>query len=141
MYHSITFKKGDIVKNTWDDWRLINTERTVFQPPPLKSKYIDLPGEDGQLDFTETLAGKPNFGNVTGSFTLLLLPDNWDYYSAYAEIIPFLHGHRLQLSLEATPEVHRNGRFAVTTFKTGEYYTTLVIDYNVDPYDTPGILL
>lgn len=50
MYHSIIFYKNDDFTsglNTYDDWFLIPTSRPVFNPPAVKTKYIDIPGRTG----------------------------------------------------------------------------------------------
>ena len=61
MYHSITF--GD--KNTWDDWHLIPSKRPSFNPPNVKSQYVDIPGGNGVLDLTESLTGYPLYNTRT----------------------------------------------------------------------------
>ena len=30
-------------KDTWDDWHLIPTSKTVIPPPPVKIKEVDIP--------------------------------------------------------------------------------------------------
>lgn len=59
MYHSITI--GD--KNTWDDWHLIPATRPLFNPPTVKENMVNIPGGDGVLDLTASLAGRPTYNN------------------------------------------------------------------------------
>ena len=137
MYHSVIFTKNGVVKNTWDDWKLIPTSRPIFPPPPLKSKYIDLPGEDGQVDLTEALGGRPTFGNVTGTFSFILQPDYWSWDAAYSALLTFLHGQKVRISLEDNPGFYREGRCTINTFQSDKFYSVVAIDYVVNPFDKP----
>ena len=63
MYHSITYGE----KNTWDDWHLLPSTRPLFNPPPTKTKQVDIPGANGAIDLSESLTGYPVYENRTGS--------------------------------------------------------------------------
>ena len=56
-------------RNTWDDWFLVPTERPSVNNPDYKSNYIDVPGANSSLDFTESLTNYPLYANRTGSWT------------------------------------------------------------------------
>ena len=72
MYHSITFiNSQNKEKNTWDDWYLIPSSRPVFNPPSVKTQYIDIPGANGQIDLTESLTGYPVYKNREGSWNFM----------------------------------------------------------------------
>ena len=131
MYHSITF--GD--KNTYDDWHLIPSSRPYFAPPSVKTKILQIPGGSRRLDYTDTLLGKPAFGNRQGSIEFVVEEDesfNWNII--YEEILKYLHGHKMKAVLEDDPSYYYEGRFTVTSRKSDKYYPTIVIDYNVYPY-------
>lgn len=130
MYHSITF--GD--KNTWDDWHLIPTSRPVFSPPPLKSKYIDIPGGDGEADLTELLTGTPKFGNRTGSFEFVVANDYLSWEVAYSIIMNYLHGKRMHAILEDEPGYYYDGRFTISEWRSNKNFATISIDYSVGPH-------
>lgn len=134
MYHSITFGNNDVGKNTWDDWHLIPKTRPVFNPPQIKTHYIEIPGGDGVIDLTESLTGRPMFGNRTGSFEFYVDNDFKDWTHLYSELLAQFHGQQLMAILEDDPKYYYFGRFSINTWKSEAARSTIVIDYNVDPY-------
>ena len=134
MYHSITFGKNDVWKNTWDDWHLIPKTRPVFNPPQIKTHYIEIPGGDGVIDLTEYLTGRPKFGNRTGSFEFYVDNDFKDWTHLYSELLEQFRGQQLMAILEDDPAYYYFGRFSVNNWKSDAARSSIVIDYNVDPY-------
>lgn len=130
MYHSITFES----MNTWDDWHLIPSSRPLFNPPSVKLNLIEIPGGDGVLDLTNVLAGRPLYGNRTGSIEFLVENGFKDWATLYSEIMTFLHGQRMRAILEDDPGYYYLGRFSVNSWKSSRQRSTITIDYNVDPY-------
>lgn len=130
MYHSITFG----TKNTWDDWHLIPTSRPVFNPPSVKTNLIEIPGGDGALDLTTALAGRPLYKNRTGSFEFYVDNDFRDWTVLYSEIMFYLHGQKMRAVLEDDPSYYYEGRFAINAWKSDKERSSLVIDYDVNPY-------
>lgn len=130
MYHSITFG----TKNTWDDWHLIPTSRPVFNPPSVKTNLIEIPGGDGALDLTTALAGRPLYKNRTGSIEFYVDNDFRDWTVLYSEIMVYLHGQKMRAVLEDDPSYYYEGRFAINAWKSNKERSSLVIDYDVNPY-------
>lgn len=130
MYHSITIG----TKNTWDDWHLIPTSRPVFNPPPVKTNLIEIPGGDGVLDLTTALAGRPLYRNRTGSIEFFVDNDFQDWTVLYSEIMIYLHGQKLRAILEDDPNFYYEGRFAVNVWKSNKERSSITIDYDVNPY-------
>lgn len=130
MYHSITFG----TKNTWDDWHLIPTSRPVFNPPSVKTNLIEIPGWDGALDLTTALAGRPLYKNRTGSIEFYVDNDFRDWTVLYSEIMVYLHGQKMRAVLEDDPSYYYEGRFAINAWKSNKERSSLVIDYDVNPY-------
>lgn len=136
MYHSIIF--GD--KNTWADWYLFPSSRPLFNPPSPKTKFIDIPGADGQLDLSEVLTGDVAFSNRTGTIEFIVdngqlsdyKAENWIHL--YSEIMEYLHGKYLRAFLEDEPEFYYEGRFTVNQWKSDPHNSKIVIEYNVAPY-------
>ena len=83
MYHSITF--GD--KNTWDDWHLVPASRPLFNPPTVKTKIIDIPGANGNLDLSDSLTKYPVYNNREGQIEFIVMNDYWEWYDAYSTIM------------------------------------------------------
>lgn len=130
MYHSITI--GD--KNTWDDWHLIPTTRPLFNPPTVKTNLVNIPGGDGLLDMTTSLAGRPTYNNRTGSWTFIVQNGFKDWTALYSEIMVYLHGQKFRAILEDDPGYYYEGRFSVNQWKSDKNWSQIVIDYNVGPY-------
>ena len=130
MYHSVTFGN----KNTWDDWHLIPSTRPLFNPPSVKTQYIDIPGANSQVDLTESLTGYPVYDNRTGSmeFNVVNGYQTWDVL--YSEIMNYLHGKKMKACLEDDPYFYYEGRFTVNQWKSDKYWSIITIDYNVYPY-------
>lgn len=130
MYHSIYFGE----KNTWDDWYLIPTSRPTFLPPPVNTSYVEIPGADGALDFTEALLKRPTYGNREGSFEFIVDNGHADWAELYSEIAMYLHGRTMNCYLEDDPNYYYSGRFAINEWKSDQQWSVLTIDYNVKPY-------
>lgn len=130
MIQSITF--GD--KNTWDDWKILPTERPVFAPPKPKTTYIDIPGGNGALDLSESLTGYPVYENRTGSFTFRVMNDYVEWHERYTEIMEYLHGRSMNAVLADDPNYFYKGRFTVDNWASGDTWSEITISYTVEPY-------
>lgn len=145
-YHSMNFtyskewddtekKHGTI--NTWDDWHLIPTSRPVFNPPSVKEVYIDIPGSNGRLDMTESLAGYPLYDNRTGSFEFIVANGYRPLWiGGYQKFANWLHGKDLRCVLDDDPSYFYEGRFVMKEWKSNNdgTWSNVTFDYNVYPY-------
>lgn len=130
MYHSITIGE----KNTWDDWHLIPLTRPLFNPPPVKTNYVEIPGGDGSLDLSTVLTGRPVYGDRTGSWSFYVENGFMPWFAVYSDIMVYLHGERLRAVLEDDPDYYYEGRFSVNSWKSDKERSTITIDYTVGPY-------
>lgn len=139
--HSINF--GD--RNTWGDWKLIPTTRPVIAPPQPKVNIIDIPGADGSVDLTEALGRHPVYSNRSGSLEFIIghsgiIEGGYDHTDqqmwaiVYTRITEYISGRRLKMVLEDDPEYYYIGRFAVSQWKSDKNWSTITIDYNVEPF-------
>ena len=115
--------------NTWVDWGLIPSSRPIFSPPSLKSKYIDLPGEDGQIDITD-IHGSVEFSNRTGSFSFIVSDKSPTWNSLYNQIETHLHGKIIRAVVSDDPDWFYEGRFSISEAQSSASFGTIVIDYN-----------
>lgn len=134
--YSIDIYNDDVKKNTWEDWHLIPKERPSIAPPEVKTEYVDIPGANGSLDYTEVLAGEPRYGNRKGSWDFIVENGHQNWYSLYNELLTFLHGRRFNCVLKEEPNYVYSGRFDINQWKSEERYSTITINYNLDPYKT-----
>lgn len=130
MYHSIMFG----IKDSWVDWHLIPSSRPVFNPPTPKTKFIDIPGGDGQLDLTTSLTGDTVYQNRTGSFEFIVDNGHQEWFTLYSDIMDYLHGKLQRATLEDEPTFYYEGRFSINKWKSDPHNSKIVIDYNVSPY-------
>ena len=130
MIQSITFGN----KNTWDDWKILPVERPVFAPPKPKTNYIDIPGGNGALDFSESLSGYPVFENRSGTFQFRVMNDYTEWHIRYSEIMEYLHGQSRRAILADDPDWFYKGRFSVDGWDSGDTWSLITIGYTVDPY-------
>lgn len=142
MYHSITIGELDPNDstswsksiNTWDDWHLIPTSRPLVNPPQVKTNYVQLPGGDGILDLTTSLAGRPTYGNRSGSWEFRVMNGYQEWSILYSEIMAYLHGQEFVCVLEDDPAYFYHGRFSVNQWRSDKTHSIIVINYNLDPY-------
>ena len=132
MYHSVIFGE----KHTYDDWRLVPTERPVIVPPTQKTNFIDVPGADGSLDVSDALTGYPIYNDREGSLSFYVLNeyDGYNYANVYSDVMTNVHGKRLRMILEDDPGWYYDGRFWVDNWTPDSYHSKISIKYRVDPY-------
>lgn len=132
--HTVTFGS----KNTWTDWHLIpvSGEIPIPSPPEVKTEYIDVPGADGQLDYTEVLAGV-KYQNRQGSWDFYVVLENTTWATVYSDILNYLHGQRMRCVLSDDPGFYYEGRFSLNRWQSDEHWSKITIDYVLDPYKIP----
>lgn len=146
MYHSIDFfyidpltNEGGSKVNTWDDWGLVGSSRPTIAPPKPVTNLIKIVGATKFYNASEILTGYPTYESRTGSIEFIVL-NNWNkpdakrWIDIYNEVCEYLHGHELCCVLEDEPEYYYTGVFSVNEFKSGEYNSNIVIDYELQPY-------
>lgn len=132
--HGLIFiGKDSLSKHTWNDWRIVPTSRPLFLPPSVKTVLMDIPGEDGVLDMTESLTGEVHYNNRTGSMEFQV-ENKAKWYEVYSDIMDYLHGQQMKVLLDDDQEYYYTGRFFVNTWKSNPSKSTIVIDYDVEPY-------
>lgn len=146
-YHSINI--GDY--NTYHSFHLIPDGRPVVNPPETKTSYVDVPGADGSLDYTEALNGL-KYNNRKGSWEFYVLNDyhqkgaigERDWTELYSSIMRAIHGKKFDsIWLEDDTDQYGNpkwtykGRVYVNSWKSDPNYSKITIDYELDSYKYP----
>jgi hypothetical protein len=119
-------------KHTFRDFSMIPKEIPVFSPAIPKTNYIDVPCSNGSLDYTE-INNSVVYENRKGSFEFIVL-DAEQWADVYSAVMFHLQGRKLNCILDDDPTHFYTGRFAVNEWKSNRGYSTIVIDYNVEPY-------
>lgn len=144
MYHSVIISD----KNTYDEWGLIPVERPIVNPPPVKTSMVDIPGSSESVDFTDTLTGKIQYGQRSGSWTFYFDPD-WVgdgsmsniqrrlngtlWIKVYSSLMNYVHGKLHQVVLEDVPDETYSGRLTVSDWSSSGKFSQVTISYYFDP--------
>jgi hypothetical protein len=139
---STDVSKSPYIRNTYDSWRLVPTSRPFVTPPNPKTKYVDIPGANGQLDFSTALTGYPVYEMRTGTWEFMIDHDNAikNWPDTYSDIMDWLQGKNLACILEDDQSWYYVGRFHVSSMTHSNNYTTLQISYTLKPYKKSTIL-
>lgn len=147
-FHSITIGSY----NTWTDWRLIPTSRPVVNPPEVKTNFVEVPGADGVLDFTEALDSKIHYKPSEGSWEFLVCHEQIDidtgnkYHSEnrwstlWHDILNAVHGKRNQIILmdewKEGGDDNRIyvGRVWLNSWKSDPHHSKITFDYYLEPF-------
>lgn len=160
--HSISFLKDGVWFDTWKDFHMAPKARPFVAEPQVKTNYIDVPGADGSLDYTEALTDSVLFGNRTGNWDFIVdLPyavssnvsaktgitvtNAISYQSA---ILKFFHGRKFdQIILADELEYdfrntvvggyYYTGRITAKSSLATRDYIQITLQYNLEPYKHP----
>lgn len=132
--HGITFINSFGRKqHTWDDWRIVPTSRPVILPPSIQRLEQEILGRDGLLELSESLDGEIHYNNRVG--TLEFYVANRDcWIDIYTSIQNFIHGIQLKAILDDDKDYYYEGRMAVNDWKSDQNNSTIVFEYNLQPY-------
>lgn len=123
----------DDVKNTWNDWHLVPTQRPSITPPEVKTKMVEIPGMNGDLDLTESLTGYPAYNNREGSITFKIINDYEHWHEIYADMCSYLNGRVLYFAMEDDPAYFYHGRITVENYDSQKDNSEITINYVLDP--------
>lgn len=132
QYHSLIISG----QNTWDNWHIVPTERPSVAPAAVKESYVDIPGANGTLDYTEALAGTVLYGDSEGSWEFIVLNGYQEWYTLYNYLLQYLHGKEHTIILEDEPDYQYTGRLKVNQWKSEQHNSKITIDYKLSPYRT-----
>lgn len=120
-------------KHTYKDWNLILTSTDIDFPDP-KTETVDIPGADGELDFSEVLTGDISYKNRKISFEFEMVDRFANWKNKISEISNYIHGRKFKIILDADPSFYYYGRVTVNDFKSNKSTGTITIEVDVEPY-------
>lgn len=144
-YYSIKFVDPDGTNpiDCYEDLHIVPESRPLVNPPEVKTEYLDVPGADGSLDYTEALAGL-KFKDREGSWVFYVLNElsglNLSYMKwneLYSYILKNLHGRRKKILLESDPGFYYLGRVFVNQWASNKDYSKLTLNYIIEPWKYP----
>ena len=120
-------------KHTYKDWNLILTSTDIDFPDP-KTVTVDVPGTDGELDFSEVLTGDISYKNRKISFEFEMVDRFANWKNKISEISNYLHGRKFNIILDDDPSFYYYGRITINNFKSNKSTGTITIEADVEPY-------
>lgn len=140
--HALLFQKFDedpmsgFWDNTWDKWHIAPSSRPYVVPAEPKTEYVDIPGADGSLDFTEVLTDV-RYSDRVGSWSFIVDHTKWNWPELYSQFMNEYQGQDIRVRLIDDPEYYYEGRISLKDYKQGKDFSTFEIDYHFGPYKWP----
>ena len=122
------------VANTWTTWHLIPASRPAVAAPQPNFKFVEIPGRNGQVDFSDFLTGSPQYGQRVGNFSFFIARGFQDIEVIHQNMSATLHGKKLKMKLQDDPTYYYEGRFTVGNLETGGAHPMVTIGYTLEPY-------
>jgi len=141
--HSVSFgevitqnsqKVFSVYANTWDDWHLIPSSRPYIEQAVPDTKYIEMPGMDGQLDYTEYFGNTTKYGQRNGTLNFIIDNDHEAVETVREKMAQTLHGKYLKMVLMDDPDYYYEGFFKVGNVEPGSDHSSISISYQLNPY-------
>lgn len=121
-------------KHTYKDWGLYMVAPMNVESPEVKTNYIDVPGMDGVLDFSDYPTGRTNYKNRTISATLCCLRDPAEWPGLLSEIRGYCHGKKHRIISDDDRGYYWEGRMEVGAPEYKGRFFYLQISADVYPY-------
>lgn len=145
IYFSIKFSDPDGSNeiDTYENWRIVPESRPLISPPEVKTEYVEVPGADGALDYTEALSGI-KYKNREGNWSFYVLNElsglggsfmKWN--ELYSLVMKTVHGKRKRIWLESDPDYYYTGRIFVDQWSSNKDYSKITLKYIIDPWKYP----
>ena len=115
-----------------EEFKLIPNSVEVESPQPV-TYTVEVPGRDGELDFTEALDGRVHYKPRKISMEFYCFGEDGELPELEQNCINTLHGRKMPIYLDADPEYYYLGRLSVS-WKYGENLDTVSIEAECDPY-------
>jgi len=121
--------------HTLDDWGLAIGNNNCISEPEMETKYIDIPGMDGQLDVSEALSGRPIYKTRQINIEVggIRERNNWD--AVISSMRNSIHGREVKLIFDNDPSYYWKGRIYITDFDRARRLGTFTLSMPAaDPY-------
>lgn len=99
--------------NTLTQYGLILLADLKISDPELKEEYVDIPGADGSLDFSEAPQGRPTFKDRQISFNLFKAVDDVALETLRNALMTAYHGRVVRLGLPTDADHYFEGRLQI----------------------------
>ena len=136
-----TYHAGDVLfgsLHSRTDLGLAPAGFSTLEEAEVDTKYEEVPGAHGSLDFTEVLTGYPVYRDREGSFRFRCSGPRRSWNAVRQNVVAKLHGRRMHVIREVEPDVYLEGRLWVEDPEEGPYITISgrFFPWKVDRYDS-----
>lgn len=120
--------------NTWYDWDLILTGKSVTPPEP-KTNYVNIDGMSGTIDLSESLTGEVTYNDRTVSASFWTDKGNRkDREKLLRDILRALHGKKIRLIDPDDPDHYFYGRVVINYSNNTLAYLEFSFDAVCEPW-------
>lgn len=118
--------------HSYDDLSLILNSKEIEAPEP-KTETIDIPGGDGELDFTE-FSGAIRYKNRKLTFEFSHIGAQSTFMDAFSKVQNAIHGKKMEITLDDDPNFYYIGRCTVDKWKADKNIGKITVEVNCEPY-------
>ena len=120
--------------NTWYDWGLILTKKSITPPDP-KTNYVDIDGMSGSLDLSESLTGEITYKDRTISASFWTDKGSRKDREVLLKNITFaLHGKKIKIIEPDDPSHYFYGRVKIKSYSNNLAYMEFTIEATCEPW-------
>lgn len=136
MIYGTEFTREDgTVAHTYGSWGMLQVGPAFISPPKVQTKFIEVTGRDGSLDYTTALDGNVHFESRDFNVTLRCVAKREELPKIYSKVLNFLHGRKLKAVCDDDKKYYWEGRFEAKKPKWNRNgYWEIDINGTVDPY-------
>lgn len=103
-----------------------------IKPPKIKKKTTNVPGRDGELDYSEAIGGiRYENRDIKMEFTMM---NKKNIMAQASDIFDALHSRRVKIIFSEDPDYYYVGRLSVETFKLEKTLGTITISADCEPW-------
>ena len=137
--------EGEGEEGGWYFWDILHSFRQLglypkskpaISSPEVQEHYIEVPGRNGLLDYTETLTDDVRYYNREGVFEFVQTGGRKKWDATYHKLKNELHGKCKRIIIDEEPDGYYYGRLTVETPKYDDKrgLATFTIKANLEPY-------
>ena len=132
--HGCSFGTGINYNNylhSYRDFNLFPAGKPVFEPPKPKIMSVEIPGSNGELDFSEALTGYIVYENRHGVLPYEYVGNRVHWDEVFHKLQKYIHGKKLKVVVDDDNYRYYEGRLTVDEpeYKNGRLYLTIEGDF------------
>lgn len=121
-------------KHTFYDWGLYVGNNAAVEPPAVRTNFIEIPGRNGNIDMTETLSGRPVYGNRVITLELGGKVAKERQQQFVSDFVNAYHGRRVTVEFDRDREWYYEGRATISGVEISNTVVRMTMTVDADPY-------